>query len=177
MGRPSTTRAKVTLVATGYIVAVLVAAGVVAVYVTLTDGPYRHASSGMYAFGDALLFLAVFAAVGAVPTGAALFYLRSWRRCWPVLGVVGLVVAATGALSLADYLVTWTGASRALGAWSAFGVLRILVAPLLALGFGLATVFSPTRPSRLLLLAATLVELAVFGGWVAALWIRWLQTR
>ena len=162
---------------TGYVVAVLVAAGVVAVYVALTDSPDRQASSGMYAFGDSLLFLAVFGLMGSIPTSAALFYLRSSPRCWPVLAVAALIIAATGALALAEYLAVWNGASTLLGASSAFSVLRILVAPLLALGFGLATVFAPSRSSRLALLAATLAEAGVFGGWVAALWLRWLQTR
>jgi hypothetical protein len=171
------TRGKVALVVTGYVVAVLVAAGVVAIYTALTDSPDRQASSGMYAFGDSLLFLAVFGVVGAVPTGVGLFFLRSCRRCWPVLAVAALIIAATGALALAEYLVAWSGGSPLLGAWSAFSVLRILVAPLLAIGFGLATVFAPSRFPRLALLAATLAEAAVVGGWVAALWLRWLQTR
>jgi hypothetical protein len=64
-----------------------------------------------------------------------------------------------------------------LGVGSAFDVLRIFGAPLLALGFGLATVFAPSRFPRLALLAATVTEAAVFGGRVAALWLRWLQTR
>ena len=138
------TRGKVALVVTGYVVALLVAAGVVAVYVALTDSPDRQASSGMCAFGDGLLFLAVFGVVGAVPTGVALFFLRSWRRCWPALAVAALITAIPGAL---------------------------------ALGFGLATVFAPSRSPRLALLAATLAEAGVFGGWVAALGLRWLQTR
>ena len=171
------TSGKVALVITGYVVAVLVAAGVVAVYVALTDSPDRQASSGMYAFGDSLLFLAVFGIVGAVPTGVALFFVRSWRRCWPVLAVAALVIAATGALAIVDYLATGTDRSLLPAVWSAFGVLRILVAPLLALGFGLATVFAPSRSPRLALLAAALTEVAVFGGWVAALGLRWFQTR
>ena len=94
-----------------------------------------------------------------------------------MLAVAALIIAATGALALAEYLAVWSGASTLLGAWSAFSVLRILVAPLLALGFGLATVFAPSRSPRLALLAATLAEAGVFGGWVAALGLRWLQTR
>jgi hypothetical protein len=171
------TRGKVALVLVGYVVAAVVAAGVVAVYVTLTDSPDRQASSGMYAFGDSLLFLAVFGIVGSVPTGAALFYLRSWSRCWPVLAAAALVVAATGALALTEYLVVGGGARPIFGAWSAFSVLRILIAPLLAIGFGLATVFAPSRSPRLALLAATVTEALVFGSWVTALWLRWLQTR
>ena len=98
------TRGKVALVVTGYVVAVLVAAGVVAVYVALTDSPDRQASSGMYAFGDSLLFLAVFGVVGAVPTGAALFYLRSCRRFWPALAVARAHHRGHGRAGARDYL-------------------------------------------------------------------------
>ena len=136
---------KVAVVAGGYIMAFLMASATVAIRVANTSGPDAQASSGMYAFGDSLLFLAVFGVVGSIPTGAALFYLRSWPGCWPVLAVAALIIAATGALALAEYLAVWSGASTLLGAWSAFSVLRILVAPLLALGFGLATVFAPSR--------------------------------
>jgi hypothetical protein len=89
------TRGKVALVATGYIVAVLVSAGVVALYVTLADSPDRQASSGMYAFGDSLLFLAVFGVVGG----------RS-DRCGALLSPVlaPLIIAATGVIALVDYL-------------------------------------------------------------------------
>ena len=52
--------AKVTLILGGYVLAILVAFAVVSIYVAATSGPERQASSGMYAFGDSLLFLAVF---------------------------------------------------------------------------------------------------------------------
>src|SRR5258708_35537275 len=50
----------------------------------------------MYAFGDAILFVAVFGVVALAPTGAALFFLRPYRRFWTVLAALGLAVAVTG---------------------------------------------------------------------------------
>lgn len=41
-------------------VGAFLAAFAVSIYVALTDSPDRQASSGMYVFGDSLLFLAVF---------------------------------------------------------------------------------------------------------------------
>ena len=63
----------------GYAAALLISIGIVAFYVMLTDGPERELSSDMYAFGDSLLFMAVFGTVSIVPTGFALFFLRQHR--------------------------------------------------------------------------------------------------
>ena len=63
--------AKVGLVLGGYVLAVLVAFAVLTLYVAYTDGPDRQAYGAMYAFGDDLLFLWVFAVAATVPTGAA----------------------------------------------------------------------------------------------------------
>src|SRR4030095_1382513 len=87
---------KVSVIAGGYIAALLMAFAAVALHIATTSGPDAQASSGMYAFGDALLFVAVFAACALVPTGAALFFLRPYRHFWTVLSALGLAVAVTG---------------------------------------------------------------------------------
>jgi len=51
-----TPRQKVGLVAAGYLAAFLVASAAVAVRLATTTGPDAQAASGMYAFGDALLW-------------------------------------------------------------------------------------------------------------------------
>jgi hypothetical protein len=87
---------KVAVVAGGYIGAFLMASAVVAIRVANTSGPDAQASSGMYAFGDAVLFVAVFGVSALVPTGAGLFFLRPYRPFWTVLSALGLTVALTG---------------------------------------------------------------------------------
>ncbi len=87
---------KIALVAGGYVAAFLMASAVVAIRVANTSGPDAQASSGMYAFGDAVLFVAVFGVAALVPTGAALFFLRPYRRVWTALSASGLAVAVTG---------------------------------------------------------------------------------
>lgn len=77
--RPMTTWKKVALVLAGYIAAIVVASTVVYIYVLATDSPDRQASSGMYAFGDSLLFLAVLGVASLPATGAALVFLRGCR--------------------------------------------------------------------------------------------------
>ena len=80
MGNMSTLT-KLGLVAGGYVAACLLASGLVYVYQLLTDNAATQASSGMYAFGDVLLFIGVFGSLALIPTGLGLYFLvRSLRK-------------------------------------------------------------------------------------------------
>src|SRR5882762_3914729 len=79
--------ARVGLVLGGYVVAFVVASALVSVYVTATSGPDRQAYSGMYGFGDDLLFLAVFGIAVVPASGAALFLLKPYRAFWLALSI------------------------------------------------------------------------------------------
>jgi hypothetical protein len=163
-------RAKLGLVAAGYCGAVVLGAAVVMVNAAWTAGPDRLASSGMSAFGDSLLFLAVFGVAAAAPTGVALYFLRPYHSFWRVLAIAAVIIAATGLASLAVSLTVRTvGASPIVQSWSAFAVLRILVAPLVALAFLVSGAFAPLRPARIALGAATISEAAVFAYWLIGL--------
>jgi hypothetical protein len=89
-------KSKIAWVAGGYVGAFLLTVAIVAIYAASTSGPDPMASSGMYAFGDLLLFLAVFAIAAIPPTGAALFFLRANRLFWRGLLAATLVIALTG---------------------------------------------------------------------------------
>ena len=173
--------AKIALVVAGYVVGFLVALAVVAVYVALTSGPDRNLSSGMYAFGDALLFLGVFGLASVPASGAALFFLRPYRWVWRALSAVAVVIAASGIAALLVYLGARPGETASgsiaatVQAWSAFAILRILVAPLFALAFGLAAVFAPSRGPRIALGAACLSDVIVFA-WITLTWVRAFQS-
>ena len=67
---------KLALVAAGYLAAWLVATLVVAVHEAATANDARGAD-GMYAFGDLLLFIAVFGFIAFFPTLAAIRFLRA----------------------------------------------------------------------------------------------------
>jgi hypothetical protein len=67
--------AKLGLVIGGYVLACLAACGVVFVYQLFTQGKAAQASAGMYAFGDFLLFVGVFAILALFPTGLAFYFL------------------------------------------------------------------------------------------------------
>jgi hypothetical protein len=51
-------------------------------------------------------------------------------------------------------------------------VLRILVAPLLALFFFVSVLFAPNRSGRITLLVVTIIEAAVFASFVVAMILR-----
>jgi hypothetical protein len=157
------------VVAAGYIAAFLIASAVVAVRIASTSGPDAQASSGMYAFGDAVLFAAVFGACALGPTGVALFFLRPYRRFWTVLSALGVAVAITGVTAVILFAAGRQATASPLATLAAFSVLRILVAPLLALTLLACTIFSPYRFPRVALLAAAVTEGAVsaYGG---AIW-------
>jgi hypothetical protein len=155
---------KVGLVSAGYVGAFLVASMVVAIRVANTSGPEAQASSGMYAFGDSVLFIAVFGVLALLPTGVALHWLRSFRGFWVVLSILGLCVAITGVVAAALFTLGRNAvAPSTLATGAAFSVLRILLAPVLVPVFLSAAFFTPYRAPRIALGVATVVELAVLA--------------
>lgn len=168
--------AKAGLVALGYVGALLVALAVVAFRVVTTSGPEAQASSGMYAFGDAVLFVNVFGVLALVPTVAALYFLRPHRPFWTALAIVAIAVALTGIAAAVVFAAGRHETSSTLAAWTALAVLRILGAPLLAIGWLACGLMAPARGPRLVLLAAVLLEAgtSAYGAfiWVGALFGR-----
>jgi hypothetical protein len=157
---------RVGVLAGGYIAAFLLAFAAVGVRLVSTSGPDAQASSGMYAFGDALLFVSVFSVAALVPTAAALFFLRPYRRFWTVLSAFGLGVAVTGLAAAALFALGRHAAPSPIATWAGLSVLRILVAPLLALTFLACAALSPYRFPRLAFLASAAIEAAAsaYGG-------------
>jgi hypothetical protein len=124
----------------------------------------------MYAFGDAVLFVAVFGIVALIPTGAALIFLRPYRPFWHVLSTLSLAIAVTGAAAAALYAFGRSATEPSpLAILAAVSVLRILMAPLLALVFLVFAVLSPYRTSRPGFFAATAIEAAV-TAYAAVVW-------
>jgi hypothetical protein len=159
---------QVAAVVAGYVAAALIASAVVAIHVAATSGPESQASGGMYAFGDAILFLGVFGVCALVPTGAVLFFLRRYRRFWTVLSTLGVAIALTGITAAALYAFGRHAATSPLATLASLSVLRMLISPLLALTFALFALLSPARAPRLAFLAATLMEAtaSIYAGCV-----------
>jgi len=80
MGAIMNKLAKLSLVIGGYVLACLAAGSVVYVYELLTQNAAAQASSGMYAFGDLILFIGVFGILALFPTGLGLYFLLRFRK-------------------------------------------------------------------------------------------------
>lgn len=161
---------KVAVVAAGYMAAFLIASAAVAIRVTNTSGPEAQASSGMYAFGDSALFIAVLGILALVPTGAALYFLRPYRHLWVVLSALALSVALTGVAAVFLFVLgRHAVAPSPLATWAALSVLRILLAPVLAPAFLVSALLSAHRSPRFTLLTATALEVAV-GAYAGVVW-------
>lgn len=159
---------KVGGIACGYVAAMLIASAAVAVRVANTSHAEAQASSGMYAFGDTVLFVTVFGIAALVPTGAALFLLRPFRHFWTVFSALGLAVAVTGIAAAVVFAIGRDATPSPLATWAALSVFRILVAPLLALTFLVSAMVAPYRSPRFAFLAATVMEAAAsaYGAFV-----------
>lgn len=156
--------AKTSLIVGGYAVAFGLAVAVVGIHVAATSGPDWNAYSGMLAFGDTLLFLAVFGLAALPPTSAALFCLRPYPSIWRFGAFAALGIAASGIAALIAYVASRNGSTGGfVDAWSALSPIRILPAPLLAGAYLLSAVFAPVRWCRTALIGATLTELVVFS--------------
>ena len=155
--------AKSGVVLAGYAVAVLLASVAVAVRIAQTSGPDAQASAGMYAFGDLMLFVAVFGVAAIPPTGLAFFFLRPYRAFWIVIPLAGLAFAATGLAAALVYVSAdyWAPPGSTGELWAGLAVLRMLPAPLLVIFFLLSAFVAPNPSSRRALLVATGMESAV----------------
>src|SRR5262249_37898634 len=122
---------KIGIVVVGYILAFIAAWVATTIRIAVTSGPDAQASSGMYAAGDAMLFVAVFGICALVPTGAVLLFLRPYRRFWRALAAAGVCVAVTGVTAVVLYAVgRHAQAATPLAMAGGLSVLRILAAPL-----------------------------------------------
>lgn len=160
--------AKLGFIALGYVAAFVIASAVVAARIAATSGPDAQAASGMYAAGDAMLFVGVFSICALVPTGGLLFMLRPYRPFWNVLAGLVVIAAVTGLAAVVLFAIGRHAEVSSLATLGAFSVLRILVAPLFAIGFLLFAVFCPYRSPRLAFLAGSAAELvaSAYGGLV-----------
>jgi hypothetical protein len=151
---------KVAIVAGGYLLAIFVAVAVTYVYTWISDSPERQAQSGMSAFGDSVVFLAVLG-VASIPASCALIlFLRGVRQFWYVTCVLALLIAASGLATAAAYAFGRAVDSPALlQSWAMWSPLRFLASLLFGPAFFLSALFAPTRAFRVALLLATAMEL------------------
>lgn len=159
--------ARIGMVAGGYAIAVAVAWAVTAVYTFVTAGPDRLTYGAMYGFGDAVLFLGVFAVAALPATGLWLHFLRGSAWFWSALSVLGLGASALSLLLLGCELLR---GPRAALLWAP---LWFLSSPVFIGGFGLAFFFAPGDGTRRVLGWSA----AIAGGSVGLLVVMVLATR
>ena len=168
--------AKAGIVVGGYFAAILIAIGVVFIYINFTSGPDRDASSGMYAFGDSLLFIAVFGVVSTIPTGLTLVFLRQSWKFWILLCVVALVVASTSLAAIAVIMSESHKFMPSASLWPGLSAVRLFVSPFIAASVGLSALFAPEAGFRRYLFGAAAMEgvSSVYGffHWYALLFFR-----
>lgn len=160
--------AKSGVVAGGYAAAFALAS--VAVYLRIKgyeNDPAAQASQGMYAAGDTMLFVFVFGMASLLPTGLALYYLRTAQRFWSVIAACGLALAATGVVAAMLYWAErlqpqW---ASVLSGWPALAVLRTLGAPLVAAALIVCAALAPFPHARRMLWIAVLCEGAASAPW------------
>jgi len=95
----------------------------------------------MQAFGDLMLFLAMFGTLSLVPTGLALYFVRKSKVFWTLFSIVALVFAATGPIAAARV-------PHDTSMLMFFGLPRVLGAPLFCFAFLIAAVLVPRDPDR-----------------------------
>lgn len=66
---------KLALILGGYVAACLVAGFISYIHELLTQSAAAQAASGMYAFGDLILFVGIFLMLALFPTGLGLYFL------------------------------------------------------------------------------------------------------
>jgi hypothetical protein len=145
-----------------------------AVYYRLlhTQGPEAQASAGMYAFGDLIIFVAVFGGLALFPTGLALYFLRPFKKFWTVLSTASLALAATAPVAALVMLLALSqqpNDESALFLLAGLGCWRMFAAPLLTPVFILAAFIAPTRLSGWVLVAAAAIE-GVIGAYAHFHW-------
>jgi len=149
------THRKIVLVLAGYAAAFALAC--IGFLILRVDPSLPDNQGGMAAFGDLMLFAGLLAILSLVPTALALIFLRPHAGFWRVLSVLCLLLAATGPLAAMMM-------GRVLpAAWfwvELLSLLKVLGAPVLALGFLIFAAIAPSRRPRLILLLAAALEAA-----------------
>jgi len=128
------------------------------------EGPDAQASSGMYAFGDLLLGVAVFGMCALVPIALGLYWLRAVGKFWAVLVRGTALYTLTGLAALAAIL--WANQTRS--SWLLLAQARFGLMPLGALALLACAGFAPQSRHRWLLGGAAVADAGMFAGVVVS---------
>ena len=159
--RPTT---KIVIVGAGLVAALMI--GIVSVFVRhrLFPLPPEEANGGMAAFGDLLQVIAVSGVTALGPLALTLYWLRAVERFWVTLQRGAALVAASGWLALAGFVV-WR---RSANGWVDVSLARIGLMPLNALAFATCAAFAPRVRQRWWMFASGVSDGLMFVGYLLA---------
>lgn len=162
---------KIVWVAGGYAAAVLAAWAAAWSYdVRMSAMPY-DTSGGMYAGGQMLFSVGVFAIVALAPTLLWLWFLRGHARLWSAVAATSLALAAVGLVAVVVTLATRMPPKHpAAIVLELLGVAQELGAPLLCAAFALFALIAPSGPSRRSLTWAAVIEALIAVVALARWW-------
>lgn len=154
---------KLVLIAAGYAGALIAAFAAVHVRQILTQGPEAQASSGMYAFGDVLLFIGVFAGLSMGPTAAALYFLRPFGKFWTAASITALVLSGSSwVMVIMNALNCIPLINKSLRTpFEVLGLMSVGASPFPAAAFFICALPAPERLNQRLLLTAAGIEAAL----------------
>jgi len=160
------------------VVALLSAAGCVALRYLWIDPRDVDAAQGMYGFGDVIYFLFLGGLFSLVPTLFLLRLLRAAEPFWRALSWACLPWAAAMPLVGVTYVAMMRGGlagTAPAGLLSAFMILRGFVSPASLAGLGLAWIMCDSFPALRRRLAWSIalevLALAAFGAWFMSAWL------
>lgn len=155
--------ARIGIVIGGFVAALAGAWIAILVRQYFTSGPDALATSGMHAFGDFVLGVAVFAALALVPAALGLYWLRPVDKFWSAFAWSALLYALTGPLAV----VASMSIENSTGGWTLLlSVTRIGLMPLSAMAFLMCAILAPQKRERWLLVVSAIVDAAVVAGLV-----------
>jgi hypothetical protein len=157
--RPSV---KVGVILLGLVVAMVIAWFAVAIEHRMNPLPPEEASGGMAAFGDLVLYLAVFGVTALVPLALGLYWLRAVARFWSALTWGAGPFALTGLAALVA--IIWVGHTTS--SWILLAHARFGLMPLSALALLTCAIIARRPRHRWLLFAAAVVDGGIFGGYL-----------
>ena len=153
---------KAALVLAGYILALVLAFAAAHIQELWIQDDQVQASSGMWAFGDVILFVSVFSFTALFPTGLAVYFVHKSSVFWKVFAAVSVAIALTGlGAGIMITLGSPTIGTNGRLIWlEVFSILRICATPALAGAFALSALIAPDRVRVFLVLAAAVESLA-----------------
>lgn len=149
-------------IATGYLLAAILATAGVWLYHSLATLDPAEASGGMAAFGDLVLFMALFSLAALLPTAKILRLLRGSQAFWTGWSSLSLLVTATGVFMSALILAPGLVRAGAFPTLDMLAPLRVLIAAPLAMIFALSALVAPGVRAKWVFLICTGIELIGF---------------